>query len=140
MTGKIYKIINNRDNLIYVGSTITSLRKRFNSHKHTSKTHGHMKVYRHFNAIQWVNVSIQLIEEVKDADNLASREQHYIELLQPQLNERSARAICQHLNMRYTCVQCPNVICHICETSYTCFRYYKAHLKKNSHIENFILY
>jgi hypothetical protein len=46
--GKIYKIINDIDQLIYVGSTITSLNSRFTRHIYASKLYPERKLYKHF--------------------------------------------------------------------------------------------
>jgi hypothetical protein len=47
-SGKIYKIVNNIDQLIYVGSTIKSLSQRFSVHKCEAKRSPNIKLYKHF--------------------------------------------------------------------------------------------
>ena len=45
---KIYKIVNDIDQLIYVGSTIKSLSQRFSDHKYDAKRYPERKLYKHF--------------------------------------------------------------------------------------------
>ena len=45
---KIYKIINDIDHQIYVGSTIQSLNRRFSVHKNDAKLHPERKLYKYF--------------------------------------------------------------------------------------------
>jgi hypothetical protein len=48
LNGKINKIVNDVDNLIYVGSTIRPLNRRFTGHKCDAKLHPNIKLYQHF--------------------------------------------------------------------------------------------
>ena len=86
--GKIYKIVNNVDDKIYVGSTCGTLRLRLSRHKTQSRKFLNQGVYSHLNSIGWDNVRIILIENVtaENKDQLLMREQHYIDLLKPSLN------------------------------------------------------
>ena len=59
--GKIYKLTNNKDSLIYVGSTCNSLAFRLKGHISSSKTKTTQYVYCHLNEIGWDNVKIELI-------------------------------------------------------------------------------
>jgi group I intron endonuclease len=77
--GKIYKITNKQNGLIYVGCTINSLEKRFREHltrcftsEHKSKLYNSMKKYGQD------NFTIELIEEC-DFDVIYEREKKYIE-------------------------------------------------------------
>ena len=87
--GKIYKIVNDVDDEIYVGSTCLSLAKRFYNHKQKAKTRLEQRVYKHLNAIGWENVRIILIEEFpcQSKMELEKRERHFIEELAPSLNK-----------------------------------------------------
>lgn len=87
--GKIYKLVNNVDDEIYVGSTVNLLRYRKKQHKYKSLTWPDRNVYKHLNEIGWDNVEIILIEywECKDKCELESRERYWIELLKPSLNK-----------------------------------------------------
>jgi len=60
--GKIYKIVNDIDNEIYVGSTIISLSRRKAQHKAKGKKNQNRKLCKNCNSIGWQNVSIVLIE------------------------------------------------------------------------------
>ena len=59
---KIYKIVNNVDDKIYVGSTCSSLAKRKGQHKANLNKYPNMASYKHFNEVGWDNVDIVLIE------------------------------------------------------------------------------
>ena len=86
--GKIYKLVNNCDDKIYIGSTCTTLARRKGQHKSKSKTLINRTVYRHLNQIGWDNVQIILIEvyECKNRDELHRRERYWIDELKPELN------------------------------------------------------
>tara|TARA_R110000823_G_scaffold36288_1_gene99188 strand:+ start:373 stop:846 length:474 start_codon:yes stop_codon:yes gene_type:complete len=85
--GKIYKLVNNVDDKIYVGSTCSTLSKRKGNHKSSAK-HKDYTVYRHLNEVGWENVNIVLIEECecKNKDELHKRERYFIDELKPDLN------------------------------------------------------
>ena len=86
--GKIYKLVNDADDEIYVGSSCLDLPKRFYSHKHAAKLKGYMKVYNHLNTIGWGNVHIILIESFSCSNKmeLEKRERYWIDTLSPSLN------------------------------------------------------
>ena len=69
--GKIYFISNDIDQLIYVGSTITSLNRRFASHKSASKLHPNIKLYKHFAKLGVEHFKIKLIKNYPCADRTA---------------------------------------------------------------------
>lgn len=87
--GKIYKLVSNSDDKIYVGSTCMSLAKRKADHKTNSKKMSERHVYKHFNEIKWNNVDIILIEQFKCENKmeLERRERYWIETLKPELNK-----------------------------------------------------
>tara|TARA_R110000823_G_scaffold41021_1_gene108285 strand:- start:1470 stop:1952 length:483 start_codon:yes stop_codon:yes gene_type:complete len=87
---KIYKLVNNVDNKIYIGSTCNTLRQRKGEHKRSSKIHPERPVYKHLNQVGWENVEIILIEthECKNKDELHKRERHFIDELKPELNKQ----------------------------------------------------
>ena len=88
--GKIYKLVNNVDDKIYVGSTTTILTKRLHQHKLKSKTCPERTCYKHLINIGWGNVEIILIEnyECKSKEELHARERHFIDELKPELNKQ----------------------------------------------------
>ena len=49
--GKIYKLVNNVDDKIYVGSTCNLLRVRKNQHKIKSKGKPDRRIYNHLNQL-----------------------------------------------------------------------------------------
>jgi len=88
--GKIYKLVNNVDDEIYVGSTCNPLHKRKSQHKYDCKVHPNYPVYRHLNSVGFQHVEIILIEacECKDKNELKKRERHWIDTLRPSLNKQ----------------------------------------------------
>jgi len=88
--GKIYKLVNDVDDEIYVGSTCTILAKRLGQHKRDSRKRPSTPVYKHLNEIGWDNVSIILIEKFpcKDREELFQRERYWFDALKPTLNTK----------------------------------------------------
>ena len=86
--GKIYKLVNNVDDEIYIGSTINELRKRKQGHKNDMSRYGGSRVYQHFNMIGFTNVEIVLIENYpcSSKHELHARERYWIDELKPLLN------------------------------------------------------
>ena len=107
---RIYKLVNDVDNKIYVGSTTQPLHQRFSGHKRASRSKPNRHVYQHITAIGgFSHVRIIQIEEFKTCENknqLIAREQHYIDLLKPELNKRSAYAHCPHNRQKSWCKDC----------------------------------
>lgn len=61
---KVYKIVDNTENqFYYIGSTITTLARRFYKHKRDGTTHPNQKIYKYFNSINW-DAGIVLIKEL----------------------------------------------------------------------------
>lgn len=86
--GKIYKLVNNVDQEIYIGSTCRSLAQRLSGHKSKAKAVGGRRVYKHLGDIGWEHVKIVLIKSYPCADKmqLEKKERYYIEKLKPSLN------------------------------------------------------
>ena len=80
--GKIYKITNDFNDEVYVGSTCDTLIKRFSSHKRgrTSEQLKHKPLYTLMNEIGHERFRIQLIEEYscEDKYQLTQREAYFI--------------------------------------------------------------
>ena len=108
--GKVYKLVNGIDSKIYVGSTTQILCKRLADHKHTAK-HKPQFVHTHLNTIGWDTVRIILIETVEcfNKEQLMMREQHYIDLLNPELNKRASYVNCPHGREHCMCVECGGI-------------------------------
>jgi len=81
--GKIYKITNNVNDLIYVGSTIQSLSQRYASHKSQSKTITNKKLHKAFTEIGINNFKIELIENYpcNNKEELWNREKYWMKIL-----------------------------------------------------------
>lgn len=79
-SGRIYKIVNDINNLIYIGSTYNDLSKRFWEHKNNSKQEKYQKIYIAMNEIGIEHFQIILVEEiiVKNKDELRIVEDNYI--------------------------------------------------------------
>lgn len=89
--GKIYKIVNDVDDKIYVGSTIKKyLSQRFYAHKNDSNIFPNRNIYKHMHKIGVGHFKIELIEKYPCENNkdLRMREEHYAKLLNAELNER----------------------------------------------------
>jgi hypothetical protein len=86
--GKIYKLVNDVDDEIYVGSTCLSLSKRLHYHRNAKTTRSQIKIYSHLNNIGWERVKIVLIEECpcENKEQLLRRERYWIENLKATLN------------------------------------------------------
>ena len=65
--GKIYKIMyigNENVNIIYVGSTLNTLRDRWHSHKKSYKSNKkNISIYKYFDEYDIINFKIFLIKE-----------------------------------------------------------------------------
>lgn len=87
-TGRIYKIIHNQSNIIYIGSTYNELRKRWSEHKKDFKKYldnkkSEVSIYPYFKQYGIENFKIILIKEyqVVDKKHLYSKEQLWISKL-----------------------------------------------------------
>ena len=83
--GKIYKITNDYNDEIYIGSTCDTLVKRFSAHKKTCNNDksNHLPLYKLMNEIGFYRFRIQLIEEYpcEDKYQLRQKEGQYIRQL-----------------------------------------------------------
>jgi predicted GIY-YIG superfamily endonuclease len=78
-TAKIYKLVCS-DGYYYIGSTVRTLKLRFASHKHASKTTDTNAAYNHIKTLGWENVTIELVElfPCETKDQLLQRETWHI--------------------------------------------------------------
>jgi high-affinity Fe2+/Pb2+ permease len=85
--GKIYKLVNDIDDKIYIGSTVSTLAKRKGQHKGKRESNPKNK---HLNEIGWDTVVIVLIElyPCNSKDELHARERYWIDELKPELNKQ----------------------------------------------------
>ena len=81
--GKIYKIVDNTNNNIYIGSTCKTLNKRLSQHKCNYKLFlkGVYNNVRSFDIIKNGDYQIELLEncDIKTKQELLTREKYYIE-------------------------------------------------------------
>lgn len=112
--GSIYKIVNDLDDLIYIGSTVGTILKRFDRHKKDARNdspcalHFHMRAHgvEHFSihlidTVQWVTVDALHVMESKHMTTHRS--------VIAGLNSQYASRMCYH---GYILKQCTN--CNIC--------------------------
>ena len=88
--GKIYKLVLNGCDVIYIGSTISCLRYRLCGHRRATKRRN-SNVYstmRH-NVYDWKIIEIEKFP-CNDRDELRAREQFWIDKLKPSLNSYNA--------------------------------------------------
>ena len=107
--GKIYKIVNTVDDRIYVGSTCLPLAKRFYDHKRTGRQRPTQRVYEALNTIGWENARMVLVEAFacENKQELIAREQYFMDLLRPSLNNYAASGkLCDHQRRRGLCKDC----------------------------------
>jgi hypothetical protein len=126
--GKIYKIINDIDDQIYVGSTILPLNIQFTSHKSKSKLCPERKLYKHFKKHGIEHFKIILIK-LYPCDNktaLKIEEEGYKILLNAQLNTRRAHQTAEQLKEQDNAYREKNrakinerLLCKICGKIYT---------------------
>lgn len=83
---KNYLLLNSKTRDFYIGSTTMPLQRRLENHRAASKRD--LKRYEKFNEIGWEFFTIRLIEyyPCKNVEELRQREQFWIDLLKPSLN------------------------------------------------------
>ena len=86
--GKIYKIVNDVDDEIYIGSTTQPLCRRFGDHKSNSKSKPNRTLYKKMNKHGAENFRIILVENYpcKSVEELRSREEYWRNELKASLN------------------------------------------------------
>lgn len=73
---KVYKITNNKNNIVYIGSTKESLEKRFKNHVFHSKTIRKYKIHKAMYELGFENFQIELLYEGENAKDM---EEFYIQ-------------------------------------------------------------
>ena len=94
--GKVYKIVNNIDNMIYIGSTTTRLCQRMNVHRcHMRNNNNNATLYKHMRELGLENFTIVLIEDYScnSKDQLLRRERYIFDLHDKQVLLNSNRPI-----------------------------------------------
>ena len=92
--GRIYKITNNVDDMIYVGSTVKPLVKRLGDHMYEYNRGTKLNLYEHFRKIGVENFEMELLEwkQVRNMNELYRLEQDWIEKQNPNYLLNSKRA------------------------------------------------
>ena len=103
--GKIYKITNDFNDDVYIGSTCDRLVKRFAAHKAAAKQEKNKNIplYKLINNVGFERFRIQLIEDFacNDKYELRQREGHYIRELSKNSNKNIAGRTEQEYNKKY---------------------------------------
>jgi len=135
MKVKIYRIVNDINDEIYIGSTRNVLATRFQQHRRDSKKERTSNIWLYKLALEigWDAFRIVLMEELEVANKQEQlrEEQRHIDLLKPSLNriaaigqkcphgkircrckECSGTSICQHSKAKNLCKKCDgNLLC-----------------------------
>jgi len=84
--GRVYKIVDENNNIIYIGSTKYNLEFRMKCHINKLKSNTKTKLYQY--CCDWTNYKIILIEEIHSIfrSELLKKEQFYINKYKPKLN------------------------------------------------------
>ncbi len=87
---RVYKLVSDIDNKVYIGATTTRLCRRRAQHRSMAKIKPNRPVYKHFNEIGWDHVFIVLIEKYPCADKeeLHKKERWYIDHTEATLNKQ----------------------------------------------------
>ena len=120
-SGRVYQIVNDVDDLKYVGSTGRTLAQRMSEHRRKSKkgTNGKKRsLYMHMRALGVEHFDIILIEQTGPTtkEALRAREQVHIvtfDTVNSGLNGRYESQVCEHNKQRAYCVDCEGS--QICE-------------------------
>jgi hypothetical protein len=135
---KIYKIVDNTNGNIYVGSTCKKLCQRIALHRASYKNYlnGKYNFVTSFKIIENGDYDIILLEEVKDCENkeqLNARERFYIESLDcvnKTIPGRTKKEYYQTFKESYA-----KIICPCCNTE-VLKRVFKRHEKSIKHVNN----
>lgn len=86
---KIYRIVNNVDDLEFVGGTCSGLSQRLSQHKLLARKYPHKRLYSHLNSVGWENTKLILIESFPcpDKNHLDSRVRHHMNARNAVLNK-----------------------------------------------------
>lgn len=97
MQGKIYKITNDINALVYVGSTTRTLARRMNNHRTTARKEGKSALWRAMRELGIDHFKIELVEEFEcnTKEELRIREQYWIGQLDTLQNGYNKYFACQ---------------------------------------------
>ena len=152
---KIYKIVNDIDDQIYVGSTILQLNIRFTKHIYASKLYPERKLYKHFTKLGVEHFKIILIKNYpcNNKTELAIEEERYKLMLNAQLNtyrahqtaeqkkeqqkernDRNNKIYYQNNRAKLLLKKKERLLCKVCGKTYT--RHNKARHCRSNHHQN----
>jgi hypothetical protein len=107
---RVYKVVNSKNNDIYIGSTKTSLGLRWTYHKSDMKKGKfNIKLHQLMKEIGVEYFGIVLLEEFEynNKEEVYEKEQEYINLLKPSLNTNRAYGFyCEHNKIKSRCKEC----------------------------------
>lgn len=108
---KIYKIVNDTDDKVYVGATLSSLQKRLYQHVHQSLKFPDHPLYKHYSSRDrnWKGVQMVLLESYPcaSAKDLNLKLDEWITKLKPNIPPGSLRAGRRVREKKFRC--------HLCE-------------------------
>jgi group I intron endonuclease len=115
VNSRIYKVVNDVNDDVYVGSTTQKLCQRMATHRSNAKKYPNRKIYKMINTIGIEHFKIILIEKYpcKSREELNTREEHYRKLLKPTLNNNRC-----HID-DYTNYFNEKIMCNHCKGKYT---------------------
>ena len=151
---RVYKIVNDSDELIFVGSTVCSLGKRMCDHLWRAKQGKQSKLYTHIRSLGAEHFKIVCVMTYVDVDNetLKAAEETYIKQFDSINNGLNASlrigkscshnkrretcmfcrgsSLCLHKNIKWACSICSPAVCEYCKKSYAGKSNLKNHQKK----------
>jgi len=116
---RVYKIVNDCDDLVYIGSTTQILCKRMSNHRDDVKRGSDRKIHKHMRDVGFAHFKIILVREYKDIskERLFKKEDKYIKRYDTVRNGLNAiyafGQTCEHKKPRGRCVECQGS--EICE-------------------------
>jgi hypothetical protein len=108
----VYKVINDVDDKVYIGSTTCAISKRMSEHRKNSRRNNNSKLYNHMRALGVQHFKIVCIREYTDIskERLHNREEKYIkryDSIKNGLNMHSMGGYyCIHDKLKRCCVEC----------------------------------
>ena len=142
----VYKLINDIDDLVYIGSTTCGLSKRIGDHIYKVRLGNQSKLYNHMREIGVEHFKILCIKQYTDIskEKLRAKEAKYIKRYDTITNGLNTFCMlgkyCSHNKERYECIICKGskmclhgrrkIQCIICSPT-TCDRCEKAYAGKS---------
>ena len=120
----VYKLINDVDDLVYIGSTTCALSKRIGDHRYKVRLGNQSKLYNHMREIGDEHFKIICIRQYTDISKeiLRAKEAKYIkryDAINSGLNTFCMLGKkCSHGRRRNVCIKCTPVTCDRCGNTY----------------------